>query len=313
MSIRMSKSKWQPTEGVTLHSGGVITEELDFFAMPSAEIGSIITASSSLVISKKAMEPSRRWMFVALGAFMSAVIIQILPFIFGINSGIGWHLGSLVLACIVGLIVYSATGFSAQCSYVGDRGIEEYTITGSRRGKITSKRLKFSEAIDLYTAQTRMYRNGIYTGTTYDYRWTTKDSQDFRLFGSYHNQKGWPTPLHGWHCANSGETVWSNYRLKNLNHDLEENGFVEFAMKGNPKAVRIGSGFLEFVLKNGSTQRVSTQDMKKIQLGSGTFDFVHNDAKWWSGKGKYSFTYSTLPNAKLFLFCLERLVGIKWT
>ena len=84
-------------------------------------------------------------------------------------------------------------------------------------------------------------------------------------------------------------------------------------MSGNPKAVRIGSGFLEFVLKNGSTQRVEVADMKNISLGGGTFQFLHKDSRWWSGKGKYAFSYAQLPNAKLFLLCLDRLVGIRWS
>ncbi|AFY39991.1 hypothetical protein Lepto7376_3834 [[Leptolyngbya] sp. PCC 7376] len=309
----MQHSKWHPSEGVTRHSGGAIAADTDFFVAPSPEIGTIITADSNLVTSKQEMETSKCWMFILLGAFLGGAFFQILPLIFGLGSSIGWHIASVVSALTVGLIIHTKTSFSYLCSYVGDQGIEEHKISGSRQGKLISQRLKFNEAEDLYTAQTRMYTNGVYTGTNYLYKWIKSGTKPFRLAGSYHNKKGWPEEGHAWHCANSGEAVWSNYRLRQLNQDLDKQGFIEFAMKGNPKAVRVGSGFLEFVLKDNSTQRVGAKDMKKITLGSGNFNFVHNNAKWWSGKGKYSFNYSNLPNAKLFLLCLDRLVGISWS
>ncbi|VEP11390.1 hypothetical protein H1P_1020013 [Hyella patelloides LEGE 07179] len=37
----MQGSKWQPKQGVTRHSGNPITSEMDFFASPSPEIGTI--------------------------------------------------------------------------------------------------------------------------------------------------------------------------------------------------------------------------------------------------------------------------------
>ncbi len=309
----MQHSKWLPSENVTRHSGGAIAPDTDFFTPPSPEIGNIITADSDLVTTFKPMETSKRWMFIFWGAFVGAAIFQIIPLVLNLESSIGWHIASAIAALIIGALIYTGTSFSHQCSYVGDHGIETHKIFGSRRGKLKTERLRFDEAEDLYTTQTRMYTNGVYTGTTYLYKWLKSSGKPFILTGSYHNKKGWPDEKNAWHCANSGEAAWSNYRLRQLNKDFEKLGYVEFAMKGNPRAVRIGSGFIEFLLKDNSTQRVSAADMKKITLGGGNFNFIHNDAKWWSGKGKYSFNYSNLPNAKLFLLCLDRLAGISWS
>jgi hypothetical protein len=69
---------------------------------------------------------------------------------------------------------------------------------------------------------------------------------------------------------------------------------------------------MEFVTKKDGAQRVMVADMRDILLGSGTFQFKHQDSRWWSGKGKYSFQYSNIPNANVFLICLKQFAGISW-
>ncbi|MGB2926993.1 MAG: hypothetical protein WBB82_16970 [Limnothrix sp.] len=310
----MTESKWLPPENVTHHAGDFISWDVDFFVVPSFEIGSVISADSTLKTSVQPLDSSKRWMFILLGALIGAAIFQVIPLaIESLEVGVLWQILSFVTALIVGVIIYRKTSFKHQCSFVGDRGIEDHKISGDRLNKITTKRLRFTEATDLYTSQTRRYHNGVYTGTNYIYRWEKNKSKKFQLSGQYHNKEGWPDKRNPWHYASAGERAWSNYRLLSLDDELAKFGYVEFAMIGNPKAVRVGKDFLEFVLKNNTVQRVTVADMKSISLGQGLFKFTHNDSRWWSGKGKFSFSYSSLPNAKLFLFCLDRLANIRWT
>jgi len=309
----MAESQWLPPADVTRHAGGTIPPEMEFFVAPSPEIGKIISADSSLTTAMKPMDASKKWMFILLGTFVAGSFFQSLIVVLGLTVAGFWQIAVIIVALSVGVLIHAKTSFSHQCSYVGDRGIETHRFFGDRLGKKVTKSLKFAEAVDLYTAQTQMYTNGIYTGTTYSYKWTKTDGKKFLLAGQYHNKKGWPAENHPWHLANTGEAEWSNYRLQFLNLELEKTGYIEFAMSGNPKAVRVGNGFMEFVLKDNSVQRVAINDMKDISLGEGYFKFAHNDARWWSGKGKFSFSYANLPNAKLFLFCLDRLAGIRWS
>ena len=80
-----------------------------------------------------------------------------------------------------------------------------------------------------------------------------KLAKTFRLAGQFRDKKGWPKEGNAWHCANAGEAAWNNYRFQFLNTELEKFGYIEFAMAGNPRAVRIGSGFMEFVLKDNTS------------------------------------------------------------
>lgn len=81
---------------------------------------------------------------------------------------------------------------------------------------------------------------------------------------------------------------------------------------GNPQLVRVGKGFLEFVTPQGEAQRAMVADIREAKLHSGQFQFKHQDARWWSGQGKYRFTYGSMPNARLFLLCLRQLAGVTW-
>ena len=68
-------------------------------------------------------------------------------------------------------------------------------------------------------------------------------------------------------------------------------------------------GSLEFFPKKGDSQTVKINDFKHAQLQGGYMLFKHKDAQWWGGSGSFSFTYSLMPNAYLFLICLNRIVG----
>ncbi|MBD1923723.1 hypothetical protein H6F77_22020 [Microcoleus sp. FACHB-831] len=49
------------------------------------------------------------------------------------------------------------------------------------------------------------------------------------------------------------------------------------------------------MLKDGTTQQAAITGMKGVKLSEGVFQFTHKDARWWSGRGKYSFTYGNIP------------------
>ena len=52
--------------------------------------------------------------------------------------------------------------------------------------------------------------------------------------------------------------------------------------------------------------------MTDVALASGEFQFKHRDAKWWFGQDLDRVAYCDMPNAKLFLLCLEQVAGVVW-
>jgi hypothetical protein len=83
-------------------------------------------------------------------------------------------------------------------------------------------------------------------------------------------------------------------------------------MRGAGSVAAVGPGFLEFHF-GGEPMRLTSADIASVSLASGTFQFKHKDAKWYSLSGKYSFAYGTLANARIFLLTLERLMGYRWS
>jgi hypothetical protein len=291
-------------EGVTRHAGSPIPADTIFFAAPPPEIGWVISAESTLRSSEQAMSQEKRLIISLLSGLAVALLI------WGMSRSIFW---TVVLGISVGLLVHACIRFHHRCSYVGEQGIIEFWISGSPSTKPKERSLYFRDATNLYTYKVRRYYNRVYTGTDYVYKWTKTSGNTHQLSGGYRAENSLPKENNSWYFANSAEAAWSNHLLKDLNDQLNRFGYIEFPIQGNPKAVRIGIDFLEFVSKNDTTQRATVADMKDIRLSSGLFQFKHKDSKWWSGKGKYSFRYDNIPNARLFLLCLKQLTGIQCT
>jgi hypothetical protein len=301
---------WTPPTDVTRHAGTAIPADMDFFAAPPQDIGTIITADSTLKTDSEPLStPARIGWAVLIGA-ITVVIVGLGLRFFNIQLNLAIL---ITLTGIIAVLAYMGIGFGGQCSFVGDRGIAEFTLKDSRAKPPTANVLCFQNAAHLYTSQTRRFKNGRYRGTTYSYEWTQREAGSYVLNGSYRNKEGNPNERDRWHFANSAESVWTTYLLGVGNQDLEHKGYLEFPMAGNPQIVRVGKGFLEFVTKKGETQRALVSDMRDVKLRSGLFQFNHQDARWWSGKGKYSFTYDSMPNARLFLMCLHQLAGVTWS
>lgn len=219
---------------------------------------------------------------------------------------------AFIAAGIGGCVTWICTQFHHTCSYVGTDGLISYELVKSRSAMPKESLLLFTDAHSLYTKTTRNYTNGIYSGTDYAYTWKKNSGNQHVITGSYHSEKIAPEAGNKWYFANIAESVWSSYLLSNLDLELEQNGYVEFPIGGALQAVRVGNGFMEFVTKKDGAQRVMVSEMRDITLGSGTFQFKHQDAKWWSGKGKFSFEYANIANARVFLICLKELTGIAW-
>jgi hypothetical protein len=297
-------SSWQPHPDTKSHSGSPPLANADFFMPPPPTIGELISADTTLSTSTANPMPAPlRWTIVILASVVSLMVILL-----------GFHNAffAMVAAGVTGWLVWLCTRFHHTCSYVGNKGLISYDLMDSRSAMPKENLLLFADAHSLYTRTTRNYYNGVYTGTTYTYTWKKNSGNQHVITGSYRSEKTSPKDGDRWHFANVAESVWSSYLLSNVDDEIARNGYVEFPIAGALQAVRIGEGFMEFVTKKDGAQRVMVSDMRDILLGSGTFQFKHQDARWWSGKGKYSFEYANIPNARVFLICLSELAGISW-
>src|SRR5262249_26398099 len=172
----------------------------------------------------------------------------------------------------------------------------------------------FRKAAELRTSQVRRYYNGVYQGTSYTFTWTNDDGRTaYVISGTHNSERGMPAPKDPYHFAVASELAWSNYRLDQLQQELDEYGSIQFSLEGS-NWVRIGRGFLELNMR-GETIRCDTNEIDRIILNQGIFTIKRTDARegWFTSRGVFKFNYNALANAQLFAFVLKRLVGVPIT
>ena len=298
--------------GVPRHAGVPLAPESDFFVTPPPEIGRLISAETTLTTEKHPASPGARWLLI--GGMMTGVYFGLNWLLsFGnLQADIAVQIMNASLGALTGLIAWFVTRFKHSCSYVGHDGIARYRISGSRGAQPREELFLFHQARLLRSSETDQYYNGVYTGTAYDYRWTDADNQKvFRLNGSYRSKQRNPKPKDPYHFAKMAEIAWSMYLLDATQAELESKGYVEFVVN-RKDVVRVGLGFMEFHFM-GKTERVPVNEMKDIAINAGWFSFKTSEARMFSSKGKFSFQYGQMGNARLFLLCLDKLAGIQFT
>jgi hypothetical protein len=134
-----SVSTWKPTPEVTQHNGRLLHPQMTFFAPPPPEIGSVLTAYSS--VRKSKAFPRIQWhltgeaffMILSLiglgGMFLGVGIFAILRQSFGETRStfsLSLLLAEVLLLIPTKFIVDGCLEREYVCSYVGQQGIAEY-------------------------------------------------------------------------------------------------------------------------------------------------------------------------------------------
>jgi hypothetical protein len=304
-----SQPAWEPSAEVTEHCSSPLPADADFFAPPPAEIGKVQSAFTTLKRSKNAMPTSSRLLIALAVGGVSAMIVVYLIQQDEEMASVAWPTGMLILFC-VGLGAWVATEFRQRCDYVGVEGVAQFYLRGSRQSipKCTMM-LLFNQAHELRTGQTRHYTNWAYDKTTYFFNWTDKTGRPLlTLAGKYCSMNGMPGRGHPFHFAKASEIAWSLYLLDRVADELERKGSIEFRINRG-LTVRVGPGFLEFD-HNGEVAHIRVDEIKTCNLNEGTFHIAHKDTRWFSFKGKFNFSYASMPNARVFLLLIEKVVGI---
>lgn len=281
-----------------------------FFAPPPEQIGPLFRAESSLRVGKRPFALLTRVLWV-LASLIPGIVFLVLWFVAGNQNrpeyAVAWCLSALVAFVLGPVLALYFTRFRVSCAYVGQLGAIRYTLRGDLQAKPTTEALLFEQAAELRTAQTRHYLNGAYTGTHYTFNWTNPQGRRVLLLkGKHMGQNGDPKSGDPYYFANASEIAWSMYLLNRADAELAQNGSLQFRIDAK-KAVIVGPGFIEFHF-NGRVDRCDAPDIKSITLNQGQFAIQHRDAKWYSSKGKFSFPYGIMPNARLFLLVLDRFL-----
>jgi hypothetical protein len=303
-------TRWQPTEGIVGHGGQPLDPAREFFSLPPAEIGEVISAHTTLLRGKEPFSIGTRVSIVLLPAAAVMGIAYLIATQNRREADTILCLGIAVASAAMATAWYF-TRFRHICSYAGSEGLAVFGMPGSRAATLRSSIFMFERAAELRTKQTRRFINGFYFGTTYDFIWTDAHGRFiYWLKGSYRSQAGTPKADDRFWIGVAGERAWNARQLDLLQRQLDACGYCQFNLF-NGDFVRVGRGFFEFG-RRGETARIETQEVKTLSLDGGQFAIHHKDAKWFGRAGKYRFSYGDMANAQLFLIAIERLSGFSF-
>ncbi|MGD1866435.1 MAG: hypothetical protein ACFB0D_17940 [Phormidesmis sp.] len=279
---------------------------VDFFVGPPREIGELtcVDGTPSKQKSGKSLFAGIA-VLVALSVTITLISFSLAPSIY--TLAISGGLCTLLSAALI----YEDKVY---CYFVGKIGVCESSARLCIPGKPQTKILLFNKAAALFVTKIHQHTNGIYAGTSYKYVWTLTDKTKFVVEGYYYGEKKKRGGKDKYCFAESAESAWTKHLLQIVDEQFEENEYVDFPMSEKPEknkiqTIRMRKGNLEFFLKKGGSQVVDISDFKQASLHGGFITFKHKDAQWWSGNGSFSFNYALVPNAYLFLICLNRIAG----
>ncbi len=299
----------QLLDDVPDHSGRPFRSDADLFVPPPPEIGLLISAGTTLTHGMKPYRIETR-LLACLGIANLAVLRGIaLTLLFGWRHPVWLSIcfGLLPIGAVI--LVWIATRFSHQVTYVGTRGLARYCCRGRRDNVVEREVLLFEEADAVHTALTHRYTKNGYQGSDYSYAWSSPGGRKlFRISGTYHSEKEPPPSQDLFHFGESADVAWSLHLLDAVQERLEGEG-VEFYLEDRD-SIRVSPGLLRFRL-GGHQSECPIEDLGETSLKGGVLKLRRHDAQvgWFSSKGIYEVKLGQLGNSRLFLFLLRTVVA----
>ena len=293
------------------HGDGPVHDDVDFFAPAPREIGPLRSAWSTLRVGKEPLNPAVRAVLIAgvgLGGLLLgggvALVCEMDDF---------WMFAVPIGAAAVGaLVAWATTRFNHTCTYVGRDGVARFVCSGGRDNFTTREVFLFRDALDLRTAQTHYYRNGVYQNTSFAYTWYDVGGRKrYTISGAHNSHNNTPPPTHYYHFAKAAEFAWTVYLSEDVDRQLQLSGSIPFHLTGG-QWLRIGRGFLTLGL-GGQPVELDARDIGAVQVQKGVVRIKRVDAEegWFSSRGVYKFDFAALANAQLFFFLLNKLAGVR--
>jgi hypothetical protein len=313
VNVQVEAGGWSPGPGVTGHGGRALLSDGDYFVPPPAEIGTVVSAYTSL---RKGVRPRGALVCVLAAAGLATVGLvlgwSVMLLIEPKDSTAGPCVGG-ILALLGALSGWALARFKHACSYVGREGIARFVCTGSRDHLTVKEVFLFRAAAELRTSATQRYSSGVYQGTDFRFDWSDRAGQIcFQITGTYRSSPEGNNPwLHmPYQWGQAAEVAWGLYRQEQLPGEFVQGGALNFPLTGDDW-LRVSPGVLE-IHKGGQTTRCTPEDIEEFSLAAGVFTLRLRGGRegFFSSTGVFKFGYDDVANVQLFLLTLERLFGI---
>jgi len=312
-----SASSWEPPDDVSSHAGIPVPSFADFFAPPPAQIGKVLSAQTTLRVGQKPRGLAARLLGVMVSVGAGWVIGKLITLALPSGDAAWWGKAVVASGVLVGLMFAAGwlalSRFRHVCTYVGEEGLARFKLSGARSRPPEAQVFRFEQATFLVTQGVRHFYYTVHAFTDYHFIWID-DAAGRRVFeikGAHASRQGTPEPDDYYHFGLAAETAWSRHELVNLQAMVQRDGFVEFPIgAGKLRAVRVGPGFLELVLKD-RVEHVDADNVVALRISKGRASLKYRDPATSRREAALSFDCNCLLNAQLFLDCLEQVAGVR--
>lgn len=291
------------------HSGAPVPENVCFFAPPPLEIGTVLTAYTTMKAGAKHPSAIARASYVILWGAICGTLL----FIFG-----AYYMHSPKWLCITMAIVGFAIGAFLDslgigirsCSYVGEKGVVEFSSSEGPEKPALPTLFLFEKAADLRTKIADSSGSRGYLNTEFAFDWTDENGRSVRKFsGTFWSKEHTPNADSPYYIARSAEEAWTQRLFPSTLASIERGETKRFNLTGG-NFVELSRDNLDISMW-GKKERVILDDLEGIGIEAGIVKFKQTDAVRATlpfGKtGIYQFNYSDLANAKIFFLLVERL------
>lgn len=305
------KEGWTPPASATDHLGGPIRTNDLFFAPPPPQIGSVVSANSTMGVNSR---PWPLWLRRFVIVLATGAGIGIGVWINLSNGQKGLEYQSLGLCALIGIsgfaIAYTFTNFQHICTYVGSQGFSIIRCYGSREGVEKPELFLFIQASALKTEL--IQGHGLVDRALlgpdrephYAFSWTTAAGKVVHEYSGQlkHDSSKLPgDDLYYFYC--SAEKAWTAWRLEQALKQINESGSFGFKLDDGGE-IRVAAEYAEFLI-NGRRDRVPREAFQSLQMhGRQVVITIHLGSVGLPfSDGQLVFEYDDIENAQL----LQRL------
>ena len=301
-------NRWLPGPQVKTHNGEPIANNMEFFDLPPPSIGEVLSADTTLQFGESPMSSILR-VGMATGLFTGLLAVGIYLRDDPVSRRelhLVWIAG-IAGAALAGVILL-ITRFRHAVTYVGRNGVHRSILSGNRVSASGRKTLLFGDATVLYRSCIAHYHKGIYAGTEYDYKWLDKVGKIlFRAKGQHYNRKGRPIKKNLFHFAEAAEQQWTRHLYPIALAQLKQTGSILFPQKWG-RTITVTPNSIEEKGRR-KTVHFPLTNVASIQMENGLLVVQSQDAKWYSGKGKWKLDTQFAGNVLLMIQVLQELTG----
>lgn len=204
---------WVPGPDVKDYAGNPLPQDVDFFAPPPPELGTVERAYSTL---RRAEQPLGRgarlawsFAFVPFGGLAGLAVV----WWFEVGPALSILAWLVVPSALVGVFAWYAMGFAHSCSYVGQHGVARFRCYGSRERLTAQEILLFRPDLRCEVSGAAYYRNGVYQSTSYRYSWKDADGGTvYTVEGTHRSETNTPPRDNEYWYGSTAYAVWDRYR-----------------------------------------------------------------------------------------------------